>query len=68
MPQIIPIKDLKNTARVSELCHTLNEPIDRDKAPPKIPFFSNVAVSRDFAAYQNMWPGNIVPEQRSSGG
>ena len=27
MPQIIPIKDLKNTARVSELCHTLNEPI-----------------------------------------
>ena len=27
MPQIIPIKDLKNTANVSELCHTLNEPI-----------------------------------------
>ncbi len=27
MPQIIPIKDLKNTASVSELCHSLNEPI-----------------------------------------
>lgn len=27
MPQIIPIKDLKDTANVSELCHTLNEPI-----------------------------------------
>ena len=27
MPQIIPIKDLKDTASVSELCHTLNEPI-----------------------------------------
>ena len=27
MPQIIPIKDLKDTAHVSELCHTLNEPI-----------------------------------------
>ena len=27
MPQIIPIKDLKDTSKVSELCHTLNEPI-----------------------------------------
>ena len=27
MPQIIPIKDLKDTANISELCHTLNEPI-----------------------------------------
>lgn len=27
MPQIIPIKDLKDTANVSQLCHTLNEPI-----------------------------------------
>ena len=27
MPQIIPIKDLKDTANVSKLCHTLNEPI-----------------------------------------
>ncbi len=27
MPQIIPIKDLKDTARVSELCHQIDEPI-----------------------------------------
>lgn len=27
MPQIIPIKDLKNTAEVSELCHSVQEPI-----------------------------------------
>lgn len=27
MPQIIPIKDLKNTADVSELCHATDEPI-----------------------------------------
>ena len=27
MPHIIPIKDLKDTAKVSELCHALNEPI-----------------------------------------
>ena len=27
MPRIIPIKDLKDTANVSELCQTLNEPI-----------------------------------------
>lgn len=27
MPQIIPIKDLKNTAEISELCHSVQEPI-----------------------------------------
>lgn len=27
MPNIIPIKDLKNTGEISELCHSLNEPI-----------------------------------------
>lgn len=27
MPQIIPIKDLKNTTKISELCHTSAEPI-----------------------------------------
>ena len=27
MPQIIPIKDLKNTSEISDLCHKSNEPI-----------------------------------------
>ena len=27
MPQIIPIKDLKNTSEISELCHNTTEPI-----------------------------------------
>lgn len=27
MPQIIPIKDLKNTAEISEMCHAVSEPI-----------------------------------------
>ena len=27
MPQIIPIKDLKNTSEVSELAHSVDEPI-----------------------------------------
>jgi PHD/YefM family antitoxin component YafN of YafNO toxin-antitoxin module len=27
MPRIIPIKDLKDTSGVSELCHSLREPI-----------------------------------------
>ena len=27
MPQIIPIKDLKDTAGISDLCHSLKEPI-----------------------------------------
>jgi len=27
MPQIIPIKDLKNTSEISVLCHEIEEPI-----------------------------------------
>ena len=27
MPKIIPIKDLKNTSEISELCHSSEEPI-----------------------------------------
>ena len=27
MPQIIPIKDLKNTSEISEMCHRTDEPI-----------------------------------------
>ncbi len=27
MPQIIPIRDLKNTAEVSNLCHATQEPV-----------------------------------------
>ena len=27
MPQIIPIKDLKNTSEISSLCHNTDEPV-----------------------------------------
>ena len=27
MPQIIPIRDLKNTSEISAMCHSSNEPI-----------------------------------------
>lgn len=27
MPQIIPIKELKNTAEISDMCHKSEEPI-----------------------------------------
>ena len=27
MPQIIPIKDLKNTSEISDMCHRTEEPI-----------------------------------------
>ncbi|HEY5556617.1 type II toxin-antitoxin system Phd/YefM family antitoxin [Acetobacterium sp.] len=27
MPKIIPIKDLKNTSQISEMCHVAEEPI-----------------------------------------
>ena len=31
MPQIIPIKDLKDTAKVSEMCHKSSDPIFETK-------------------------------------
>ena len=27
MPQIIPIRDLKNTSEISAMCHSINEPV-----------------------------------------
>ena len=27
MPRIIPIRDLKNTSRISDICHSSNEPV-----------------------------------------
>lgn len=27
MPQIIPIRDLKNTSEISAMCHSSNEPV-----------------------------------------
>ena len=27
MPKIIPITDLRNTTKISELCHAKNEPV-----------------------------------------
>ena len=27
MPQIIPIKELKNTSEISDMCHKIDEPI-----------------------------------------
>ena len=27
MPQIIPIRDLKNTTQISDICHESNEPV-----------------------------------------
>lgn len=27
MPQIIPVRDLKNTSRISEICHSSSEPV-----------------------------------------
>ncbi len=27
MPQIIPIRDLKNTSQISEICHSTDEPV-----------------------------------------
>ena len=33
MPQIIPIKDLKNTSEISDMCHRAEEPIYITKNP-----------------------------------
>ena len=59
MPQIIPIKDLKDTASVSELCHTLNEPIYITKNG----YGDMVLMSMDYyEATQKKWAMYADPE------
>ena len=42
MPQIIPIKDLKNTSEISDMCH---KPLQSDAAMRRFSVYKDVEVS-----------------------
>ena len=54
MPQIIPIKDLKNTSEVSELCHKSDEPIFVTKNG-----YGDMVIKSMEAYERNMYLNNI---------
>ena len=61
MPQIIPIKDLKNTSDISNLCHTSDEPIFITKNG----YGDMVTMSME--TYENsMWKSSLYRELEQS--
>ena len=58
MPRIIPIKDLKNTSEISDLCHKTNGPIYvtkngyRDMVLMSMELYENTM--RQFSMYQDI--------------
>ena len=77
MPKIIPIKDLKNTSSISEMCHSTDEPVfvtkngysDKvvmsnqayDKLVEKIRLYQMVA-----EAEQDIEEGNVLEARKFS--
>ena len=57
MPQIIPIKDLKNTSEISDMCHKAEEPIyearaiNENFADPEIKFGIPITYFANDTAY-----------------
>ena len=61
MPQIIPIRDLKNTSDISDLCHTSEEPIFITKNG----YGDMVIMSME--SYENsMWKSSLYRELEQS--
>ena len=61
MPQIIPIRDLKNTSDISNLCHTSEEPIFITKNG----YGDMVIMSME--TYENsMWKSSLYREMEQS--
>lgn len=76
MPQIIPIKDLKNTAEISDMCHKTNEPIYitkngyGDMVIMSMENYENVmnrlAIYRDIAASEKHLANGQIKDARSA--
>lgn len=61
MPQIIPIRDLKNTSDISDLCHTSEEPIFITKNG----YGDMVIMSMETYEY-SMWKSSLYRELEQS--
>jgi prevent-host-death family protein len=64
MPKIIPIKDLKNTAEVSEMCHTTDEPIYITKNGYGDMVIMSIETFEDTASRLKMYQDLLISEQQ----
>ena len=75
MPKIIPIKDLKNTSGISELCHSTDEPVlvmsnqAYDKLIEQIHLYQLVAEAEQDVEEGNVFDGEeVLSEMRAKYG
>ncbi len=64
MPQIIPIKDLKNTSEISELCHSTSEPVYVTKNGYGDMVIMSMETFEGVSARLNMYQSLINSEQQ----
>ena len=68
MPQIIPIKDLKNTSEISDMCHRADEPIYITKNGYGDMVIMSMEIFFFFFSRQSMYQDiEIAEEQIASG-
>lgn len=68
MPQIIPIKDLKNTSEISELCNKSEEPIYVTKNGYGDMVIMSMAVYENIMRQLNMYRELEISEQQIAEG
>ncbi len=63
MPQIIPIKDLKNTSEISDMCHRAEEPIYITENGYGDMVIMSMEIKGLFKATESIVPdiGNFIP-------
>ncbi|MCF0132689.1 MAG: type II toxin-antitoxin system Phd/YefM family antitoxin [Blautia sp.] len=68
MPQIIPIKDLKNTSEISDLCHSVTEPVFITKNGYGDMVIMSMDTFDGIAATLNMYQSLMKSEQQIKDG
>lgn len=64
MAQIIPIKDLKNTSEISDLCHSVSEPVYITKNGYGDMVLMSMETYEGISATLNMYQSLLLSEQQ----
>lgn len=64
MAQIIPIKDLKNTSEISDLCHSISEPVYITKNGYGDMVLMSMETYEGISATLNMYQSLLLSEQQ----
>lgn len=64
MAQIIPIKDLKNTSEISDLCHSVSEPVYITKNGYGDMVLMSMETYEGISARLNMYQSLLLSEQQ----